>query len=95
MTVWSALESEIEELREKHEHHTLPGVKLPESMGFTSAIAEAMNGREVLVTAVPSVYVRQTAQKMRPYYQDHQVIVNVAKGIEDKTDVYKRQIQDI
>ena len=39
----------------------------------------------MLVTAVPSVYVRSTAQKMKPYCREGQIIVNVAKGIEEST----------
>ena len=37
------------------------------------------------LTAVPSVYVRSTAQKMKPYCREGQIIVNVAKGIEEST----------
>ena len=39
----------------------------------------------MLVMAVPSIYVRQTAARMRPFCRKGQILVNVAKGIEDKT----------
>ena len=39
----------------------------------------------MLVTAVPSVYVRETAAKMRSFCREGQIIVNVAKGIEEST----------
>ena len=35
--------------------------------------------------AVPSVFVRQTARKCKPYIKDNQIIVDVAKGIEPDT----------
>src|SRR5699024_9365713 len=35
--------------------------------------------------AVPSVFVRQTAEKMRPFLCKGQIVVNVAKGIEEGT----------
>ena len=44
-----------------------------------------MNGAELLVLAVPSIYTRQVAAKMREFYKPNQVIVNVAKGIEEST----------
>ena len=44
---------------------------------------EAMEGKELLVLAVPSIYVRQTAGRMRSFCRDGQILVNVAKGIED------------
>ena len=85
VTVWSALESEIEELNANREHHSLPGVMLPEGILFTANLKNAMDHKELLVTAVPSVYVRGTAGKMREFYENGQIIVNVAKGIEEAT----------
>jgi glycerol-3-phosphate dehydrogenase (NAD(P)+) len=85
VTVWSAIPAEIEELKTKHEHRTLPGVIFPDSMKFTTDLKEAMHGKEILVLSVPSIYTRSTAAKMKPYYDPKQIIVSVAKGIEEKT----------
>ncbi len=85
VTVWSALEEEVEELKTKREHHSLPGVRLPDTMEFTGNMESAMADKELLVTAVPSVFVRQTAEKMRPFLCKGQIVVNVAKGIEEGT----------
>ena len=85
VTVWSALKDEIADLKEKHEHRTLPGVKLPKSMVFTDDLEEAMADRELLVLAVPSIYTRATAASMKPFCPDGQILVNVAKGIEETT----------
>lgn len=85
ITVWSALESEIEMLRSTHEHKMLPGVKLPEDMRFTTDDEEAVKGRDLLVMAVASSYTRQTAKRLSAYVAQGQKIVNVAKGIEDHT----------
>ena len=41
ITVWSALEAEIQMLEEEHEHRMLPGVKLPEDTVFTMDEREA------------------------------------------------------
>lgn len=41
--IWSIVESEIEMLKEKHEHiDKLPGVKLPDSITFTTDIEETI-----------------------------------------------------
>ena len=86
VTVWSISEAEVEMLRVKREHtDKLPGVKLPESMVFTSDMEEAVGGKEYLVLAVPSVFTRSTAKKMAPFVTEGQVIVCVAKGIEEAT----------
>ena len=85
ITVWSALEKEIEMLKEKHEHKMLPGVILPEDMVFTADDKEAVEGKDLLVMAVASAYTRETAHRLSSLVASEQKIVNVAKGIEEKT----------
>lgn len=92
ITVWSALEKEIDMLREKGEHGALPGVKLPETMKFTTDLTEAIPGMDLLVLAVASPYIRTTAQKMASLVTEGQIIVNVAKGIEESTLMTMSQI---
>ena len=85
VTIWSAFDNEIQELAATHIHKNLSGLVLPDDMGFTSDLKEAMSDKDLLVMAVPSIYVRQTAEKMREYCRFGQLIVDVAKGIEDST----------
>lgn len=83
--IWSALENEITMLKETHEHKALAGVKLAEDMEFTTDIKEAVEGKELLVLAVASPYTRSTAKLLKNVMVQDQIIVNVAKGIEEKT----------
>ncbi|MCR4690929.1 MAG: NAD(P)H-dependent glycerol-3-phosphate dehydrogenase [Lachnospiraceae bacterium] len=84
--VWSILEDEIEMLKNEKEHKSkLPGVKLPDSIEYSTDLQYACSGRDALIMAVPSPFVRSTAKSMKEFVADGQVIVNVAKGIEDKT----------
>lgn len=86
VTVWSIIEDEIRMLQEKREHESkLPGVKLPESIQFTTDLERAVTGKEMLVLAVPSPFTRSTSKSMAPFVVEGQLIVNVAKGIEDET----------
>lgn len=86
VTVWSIVEQEVQMLREKHEHvDKLPGVKLPEDITFTTDLKEAIEGKDYLILAVPSVFTRSTAKSMAPFVKKGQVIVCVAKGIEEDT----------
>lgn len=86
VTVWSIVKEEIAMLKEKHEHtEKLPGVKLPEDMIFTTDLEEAVAGKDYLILAVPSVFTRSTAKSMAPFVKEGQVIVCVAKGIEEET----------
>ena len=93
VTLWSIMEAEVEMLRTKREHTSkLPGVKLQESIQLTSNLEEAMADKDVLVLAVPSPYTRSTAQKMAPYLKKGQIVVNVAKGVEEHTLMTLSQI---
>lgn len=86
VTIWSAIESEIQMLQEFHEQKDkLPGVKLPDDMIFTTDLESSVKGMDVIVLAVPSPFTRSTSARMAPYVAPGQMIVNVAKGIEEHT----------
>ena len=85
VTVWSALPEEIENLKKTHCQPNLPAVEFPESMHFTADLGEAMRDAEYIVLAVPSIFTRGTARQMKEYYREGQVVVCVAKGVEEKT----------
>jgi len=86
VTVWSALGEEIDMLNAEREHKDkLPGVKLPEEMVFTKELKEAVEGKDILVLAVPSPFTRKTSNQLKDVVAKGQIIVNVAKGIEEST----------
>lgn len=86
VTMWSALSDEINMLKEKREHERcLPGVKIPENIALTESVAEALTDCDIAVMGVASPYVRATASKMKEYAKDGQIIVNLAKGVEEST----------
>lgn len=93
VTVWSALSAEIEMLRREHEQkEKLPGVKLSETTAFTTDLAQAAEGMDLLVLAVPSPFTRSTSKQLCPLVREGQIIVNVAKGIEENTLLTLSQI---
>lgn len=96
VTVWSISEDEVVMLRESREHRSkLPGVTLPENMIFTSDMETAIKGKDFIVLAVPSPFTRSTAKKMCPFVAEGQIIVDVAKGIEETTLMtLSQQIED-
>lgn len=86
VTLWSALEDEVRMLCEKREHESkLPGVRLPEDMKITADLKDSLQDPDVAVLAVPSPFTRSTAHRMAPFVKKGQIIVNVAKGVEEHT----------
>lgn len=92
VTVWSALPEEVDALEQSRSQKNLPGVTIPQEIGFTKELAEVCRDREILLFAVPSVYVRATARAAKPYIPDGQIIVDVAKGIEPGTLLTMTQV---
>ena len=83
--LWSALPQEAETLKNTRIHPNLEQTRIPDAIGITDNLKQAMGGKDLLVMSVPSVYVRQTAARMKPWLKDGQIVVNVAKGIEEST----------
>ncbi len=83
VTVWSALENEITNLKKDKKIKNISGVVLPDNITFTTDISLCTES-DFIIIAVPSLYVRSTIEKAKPFIKD-QIIVNVAKGIEPHT----------
>ena len=84
--LWSALSDEVAQLRKDREQKgKLPGVHIPEDIVITDCLEEAVKDREMLVLAVPSVFVRGTARQLSGLVPEGQLIVCVAKGVEEDT----------
>ena len=84
--VWSISEEEVKMLSEEREHKSkLPGVKLPEDMVFTTDMEMTVQDKDFVILAVPSPFTRETARKMKPFVKEGQILVDVAKGIEEDT----------
>ena len=85
VTVWSALEKEVDELSQTRRQKNLPGMIIPPETMFTKSLEEVCTGKDVLLFVVPSVFVRKTAEQAAAFIKDGQVIVDAAKGIEADT----------
>ena len=85
VNVWSAFESEIEDIRRDGENKKkLPGVKIKDSIMLTSDIS-TVSGSDVVIFGVPTGFVRSVAKQAAPFITENTVILNTSKGLEDKT----------
>ena len=83
--VWSAISDEIDALSETRRQRNLPNMSIPKEVQFTKSIEDVCKNKGIILFAVPSIFVRSTAQKAAPYISEGQIIVDVAKGIEPET----------
>ena len=85
VNVWSAFESEIEDIKRDGENKKkLPGVKINDSITLTSDIS-IVSESDVVIFGVPTGFVRSVAKQAAPFVSEKTVILNTSKGLEDKT----------
>ena len=84
--LWSHREDHAKEMLERRENAALlPGIAIPEEIEITSDIARAVEGAEMIVTAVPTQFLRSVAERLVGGPFGGTLFVNVAKGIENNT----------
>lgn len=92
--LWSAIPSEIDELKNKGVHKNLPNVLLPDNIIYLKDIADAARGAEIILIVVPSSYLRATTERLAPHIDDGAIIVTAAKGIEKDSLLTMTEIVD-
>ncbi len=84
--LWSYREKDAETIRLTRENPAfLPGIWIPETVAVSHEIREATHEAEMIVTAVPSQYLRSVMARLKDLPWKDTVVVNVAKGIENGT----------
>ena len=85
VTLWGLFPEEVDAIVRDGEHKKLlPGVPVNPGIRVTADIGEAA-GADLLILAVPSFAVRETAARAKPILGEKTVVVSVAKGLEPGT----------
>jgi len=84
VTLWSKFEDQVERLSKARENELLPGIQIPENVHLTTDLEEALKN-DIIVLGVPSFAVRETAARLKGKLRKNQVLVNIAKGLEEET----------
>ena len=86
LTIWSFDKKEAEELKKTRQNKTkLANILLPEDVKVTDDLKEAVDDKDILILAVPSKAIRSVSKSLKNIIKDNQIIVNVAKGLEEDT----------
>ncbi|MCA9081107.1 MAG: NAD(P)-binding domain-containing protein, partial [Planctomycetaceae bacterium] len=93
VAIWTRNPEQAAELNRTRENsRQLPGVRIPASVQITADIAEAVDGAEFLVAAIPSKYLRETLEGIATSLTQHRPVISVIKGIEIDTLLRPSQI---
>ncbi|MEA1923401.1 MAG: NAD(P)H-dependent glycerol-3-phosphate dehydrogenase [Pseudomonadota bacterium] len=93
VTLWAYETDLVVRMREQRENDLfLPDIRLHDELKFTDTLAEAVNGRELLLLVPPSQLMRQVFRQLLPYLEDDLVLVSASKGIENQTLMTMSQV---
>ena len=100
LMIWSFDKKEAKELKTTRENKTkLPNILLSDDIEVTDNLKEAVDNKDILVLAVPSKAVRSVSKSLKNIIKDNQIIVNVAKGLEEDslktmTDIIEEELKE-
>ena len=93
VTVWGPHADHVAEVIQTRENRRyLPGHRLPESIRLTAGDASAFRDAQLVVSAIPTQYIRKVWTRLAPHLPASIPIVSVAKGIERDTILRPTQI---
>lgn len=89
--LWTFEKELLSQMEQDRENPRLPGVKLPEGLAVSTEYSCA-RGCQMVVIACPSFPIRGVCRNVAPYIDKDAVVVSVAKGIEDGTQLRMSQV---
>jgi glycerol-3-phosphate dehydrogenase (NAD(P)+) len=93
VTMWGAFEASIERLlQDREQRRLLPGVKVPAEVRLTANDSDAFKGSTLILSAIPTQYMRSVWMRLKPHVPGGVPIVSAAKGIENETLLRPSQI---
>lgn len=96
--LWSWIQEETDRLNSDRENKEfLPGIKLPDNIHCSHDAKACIDDADIVVTAAPSPATRTTAKTIAPYVKEGQKLINISKGLEEKSlmrlsEVYRDEI---
>lgn len=91
ITVWSALKEEITNLKNNGISEKLPNIILNNEINYEENLEIAIKNKDLIIIAVPFNFIRNTVNKIKPYYQNTPICV-ASKGIENETGLFAHEI---
>lgn len=93
VTVWGAFPDHVHGIIQTRENRRyLPGYKLPDGIRFTADAQQAFDGATMIVSAVPTQFIRPVWERLAEPLPPRIGIASVAKGIETETLLRPTQI---
>jgi glycerol-3-phosphate dehydrogenase (NAD(P)+) len=86
VTLWSARPEYGRHLQAVRENTTfLPGVQIPEALRLTVDVSEALAAPDLVISAIPTIYLRQTLMRLALDVPATTPVLSLSKGLEIDT----------
>ena len=84
--IWDINEAHLKSMEENRENvNYLPGIPLDENIQIAYTTEEALKDADVVLFSAPAQHFRSALASAKAYIKDDALVINVAKGIEQKT----------
>ena len=91
--IWDIDKEHLDRMEKNRENvDYLPGVELPENIKISYEVEETISGVDVVLFSAPAQHFRSALDSAIKFISDDAIIINVAKGIEQKTLMRLSQI---
>lgn len=91
--MWTRDVKQVEEINNTRENSNfLPGVIFPDDLIVSNNLEEVLKDSKIIVLGVPSQAIRSVCKQIKPYINDNQILVDVAKGLEKGTGLRLSQV---
>ncbi len=101
LDIWLRNKKQCDDINKYRENvKYLPGIIIPNSIKVINDIQKTIKDKDIIVLAVPSHAVRGTLKHLKKIITKNQIIVNLAKGIENDTlcrisEIVKEELPNI
>ncbi|MDD6920447.1 MAG: NAD(P)-dependent glycerol-3-phosphate dehydrogenase [Eubacteriales bacterium] len=86
INLWCRNQKQRNEIRLTGENKKyLPGIEFPKNIFLKDSVQETLDGVEAIVMGVPTQSFRDTLDSIKEFITSEMILINVAKGIEQKT----------
>mgnify|MGYP002868695712 CR=1 FL=1 len=94
VTMWTKFEEEKDLLlKERKNEKLLPNYKLDKSIKVTTSVEECIQGKDLLIIALPAAFVDSLCTEMEPFIDGNHIAI-ATKGIEQGTGLFMHQLVD-
>ncbi len=84
--IWLRNKAQLSQiLLDRENKKYLPNIKLPSNINLTDDIEKVVYKKDVILLSIPTHGVREALKQIKPFINPDQILVNVAKGIENNT----------